>query len=178
MEKTDKNNISPTLTTRSGAYAAGMILIKNATAKGYLEAKEGDGIDISSRMEYHRGTVQKNKSQTITTFGGENVGVVVKPKVIGGLGEKKSNSGTQWYQQDRVYDDNVSIAVTTTCNPYYKTDLRIRKLIPKECFLLMGVKPEDYEKCAKNQSDNSLYHLAGDSIVVDVLMAIFKELIK
>ena len=36
MEKTDKNNISPTLTTRSGAYAAGMILVKNATTKGYF----------------------------------------------------------------------------------------------------------------------------------------------
>ncbi len=61
MEKTDKNNISPTLTTRSGAYAAGMILVKNATKKGYLEAIDGDGVDISSRMEHHRGTVQKVK---------------------------------------------------------------------------------------------------------------------
>ena len=26
-----------------------------------------------------------------------------KPKVLGGIGEKKSNSGTQWYQQDRIY---------------------------------------------------------------------------
>ena len=23
--------------------------------------------------------------------------------VVGGFGEKKSNGGTQWYQQDRVY---------------------------------------------------------------------------
>lgn len=37
MEKTDKNNISPTLTTRSGAYAAGMILVKNATKKVILK---------------------------------------------------------------------------------------------------------------------------------------------
>lgn len=56
--------------------------------------------------------------------------------------------------------------------------LRIRKLTPKECFRLMGVKDEDYEKIAKNQSDASLYHLAGDSIVVNVLMGIFGELIK
>ena len=70
MEKMDKQNISQTLTTRSGAYAAGMILIKNATTKGYLEATEGDGIDISSRMEYHRGNVQKGKCQTISTMGG------------------------------------------------------------------------------------------------------------
>ena len=53
----------------------------------------------------------------------------------------------------------------------------IRKLTPKECFRLMGVKDEDYDKIAKNQSDSSLYHLAGDSIVVNVLMAIFKEMI-
>ena len=48
--------------------------------KGYLEAENGDGIDISSRMESHRGTVQKDKAQTITTMGGENVGVVISEK--------------------------------------------------------------------------------------------------
>ena len=58
-----------------------------------------------------------------------------------------------------------------------KNNLRIRKLTPKECFRLMGVKDQDFEKIKKNQSDSSLYHLAGDSIVVNVLMAIFKELI-
>ena len=25
------------------------------------------------------------------------------PPVLGGFGEKKSNGGTQWFQQDRVY---------------------------------------------------------------------------
>ena len=50
--------------------------IKNATKKGYLEATEGDGIDISSRMKWHRGTVQKESSQTLDTQC--NVGVVVK----------------------------------------------------------------------------------------------------
>ena len=81
MEKTDKNNISPTLTTRSGAYAAGMILVKNATKQGYLEATDGDGIDISSRMEYHRGNVQKDKIQTLTTSGGNDRGVVENLKI-------------------------------------------------------------------------------------------------
>ena len=132
------NGISPTLTTRADILGVVVnddsLKIRNATKKGYLEATEGDGIDISSRMEYHRGTVQKDKAQTLSTMGGENVGVISK-------------------------------------------DLRIRKLTPKECFRLMGVKDEDFEKVAKNQSDNSLYHLAGDSIVVNVLMAIFKEML-
>ena len=65
---------------------------------------------------------------------------------------------------------------TSNMNMVYN-DLRIRKLTPKECFRLMGVKDEDFEKIAENQSNASLYHLAGDSIVVDVLMAIFKEML-
>ena len=66
-----------TLTCVTGERCPHVIKIKNKTNKGYLEAEVGDGIDISSRMEHHRGTVQKNKSQTITTMGGENVGVIV-----------------------------------------------------------------------------------------------------
>ena len=54
------------------------IAIKNATEQGYLLAEDGDGIDISTRMETHRGTVQKGSCQTLTTQGGENVGVVVE----------------------------------------------------------------------------------------------------
>ena len=102
----------------------------------------------------------------------------IKPLIIGEVGEKKSNNNTQYYQQDRIYDNNVATTILTERNPYYKSDLKIRKLTPKECFRLMGVKDEDYERCAKNQSDSSLYHLAGDSIVVNVLMAIFKEMIE
>jgi DNA (cytosine-5)-methyltransferase 1 len=132
-KKIDKEKAS-TITTGVSFRNNTFLAIKNATKKGYLEAEDGDGVDISSRMEHHRGTVQKDKTQTITTMGGENNGVVVN-------------------------------------------DLRIRKLTPKECFRLMGVKDEDFEKCAKNQSDSSLYHLAGDSIVVNVLMAIFSQLI-
>ena len=117
-------------------------------------------------------------AKTITTRAGSRMDDnFIIPKVIGGIGLKDSNNGTQWKQQNRVYDDNVSIAVTTCFNPYYKNDLRIRKLTPKECFRLQGVKDEDFNKVKKNQSDSSLYHLAGDSIVVNVLMAIFKELL-
>lgn len=47
---------------------------------------------------------------------------VDEPKVIGGIGEKKSNGGTQWYQQDRVYDNNMAMSVTTVCHPYYKVE--------------------------------------------------------
>ena len=57
------------------------------------------------------------------------------------------------------------------------TNYRIRKLTPRECWRLMGVKDEDFERVAKNQSNSSLYHLAGDSIITTVLMAIFGEMV-
>lgn len=52
----------------------------------------------------------------------------------------------------------------------------VYKLTPKECFRLMGVKDEDFERVSKNQSNSSLSHLAGDSIVVNVLQAIFNQM--
>lgn len=149
------------------------IAIKNATKKGYLAATDGDGIDISSRMEHHRGTVQKDKIQTLTTSGGNDRGVCVETYQY----SKSDNfmKGKDRLQLGKEVSDTLQI---TPKEGICYNNLRIRKLTPLECFRLMGVKDEDYYKIAKNQSNSSLYHLAGDSIVVNVLMAIFKELIK
>ena len=53
---------------------------------------------------------------------------------------------------------------------------KIRKLTPRECFRLMGVKDEDFDKIKNNQSDSSLYHLAGDSIVTTLMVYMFEKL--
>ena len=152
---------------------------------------------------------------TIEACGCKHIIEPLEPKVLGGIGEKKSNKGTQYYQQDRVYQGDIALAhpANLPIGSYYYTEptaldeqngyvrsdgtvgtlttdgsspkhnnrvlegYKIRKLTPKECFRLMGVKDKDFERVAKNQSDSSLYHLAGDSIVVNVLMAIFKEML-
>lgn len=56
-------------------------------------------------------------------------------------------------------------------------NVRIRKLTPKECWRLMGFTDEDYEKAKEVNSDSQLYKQAGNSIVVNVLEAIFKEML-
>ena len=56
------------------------------------------------------------------------------------------------------------------------TNLRIRKLTPRECFRLQGLKDEDIDLIMEHQTNASGYHLAGDSIEVTCLMAIFGEL--
>lgn len=132
-------------------------------------------------------------SPTITARGaGENHGQVtativngdIKPKLVGGIGDKKSNGGTQYYQQDRIYDSE-SIAMAhpanlTSGSYYYQVNtqpLRIRKLTPKECFRLMGFTDEDFSKAEQVPTSNAqLYKQAGNSIVVNVLEEILKEL--
>lgn len=57
-----------------------------------------------------------------------------------------------------------------------QSNLRIRKLTPKECFRLMGFDDEDFYKAEAVNSNTQLYKQAGNSIVVDVLEAIFTNL--
>ena len=72
LKLTNDKNLAGTITTGEGNVAtSNFIKIKNATEKGYLEATDGDGIDISGRMQFHRGTVQKDKAQSLTCGGGE-----------------------------------------------------------------------------------------------------------
>lgn len=72
---------------------------------------------------------------------------------------------------------------TYISNKTYKFDevkdkLRIRRLIPLECWRLMGFTDEDYNKAAQVCGATNLFKQAGNSIVVNVIQAIFKELFK
>lgn len=53
---------------------------------------------------------------------------------------------------------------------------RIRQLTPRETWRLMGCSDIDYEKAASVVNATNLYKLAGNSIVVPVLEAIFRSL--
>lgn len=53
----------------------------------------------------------------------------------------------------------------------------IRKLMPIECFRLMGFNDDEFHRAERVSSNTALYKQAGNSIVVDVLSAIFRELI-
>lgn len=69
--------------------------------------------------------------------------------------------------EPRIKEENVPIG----------TDFRIRKLTERECFRLMGVREDDIDKLLKaGISKTQLYKLAGNSIVCDVLMAIFDKM--
>ena len=108
-------------------------------------------------------------------------------KVIGGIGEKKSNGGTQFYNQDRIYDNKIATAIPTSFQPYYLTNreresdrmsLRIRKLVPVETMKLMGFERKDEQAMRNaNMGDMAIFHCSGDSIVTTCLMALFGQML-
>lgn len=246
------------------------IPVVNKSKKGYLIAREGDCVDISGRVDYHKGTVCRKVAKTLTTMGGHDVGVVVNvgndttiktdfcnrlldsgrvkeysciKRCSGENGEwgksvedtdindsgicyalttrcdmigvavkdvrgfsdtekklftedgnirryigsdkvdefKEGQMATTTYPNGyghgpRTHDE--SIALNTIDKPCVKTALGIRKLIPKETMRLMGFQDADYVAMDSiGMSDMAIYHIAGDSIVVTVLMAIFSEML-
>lgn len=84
-------------------------------------------------------------------------------------------------RRGRVQDGgSVTPALTThTENTLRRieSDYRIRKLTPRECFRLMGVSDADIDKIqAAGISKSQQYKMAGNSIVVNCLTAIFRQL--
>lgn len=72
----------------------------------------------------------------------------------------------------------VAKTLPTTGSQGTLENFRIRKLTPKECWRLMGFDDDDFERAqASGASNSQLYKQAGNSIVVDVLEAIFKNLL-
>lgn len=168
----DKEQISPTLTNMQGGNRQPMIMIKNATKKGFQEAFEGDGINISSRMHMQRGNVQKGIIQTITTSGGNDRGVVVSVAMRG-----RYDKNGKVVQKIEISERECANAITTVQkDSMVSNGVKIRKLTPKECWRLMGFTDEEFSKAEKVNSNTQLYKQAGNSIVVNVLVEIFKNL--
>lgn len=75
-------------------------------------------------------------------------------------------------------DEGLAPTLTTNKGEGNKilSNLRIRKLTPKECFRLMGFNDSDYEAASEVVSNSQMYKQTGNSIVVDVLYYILVEL--
>ena len=69
--------------------------------------------------------------------------------------------------------DEYTSAFTDGENIYH---IKLRKLTPRECWRLMGFPDEAFDKASQVNSNTQLYKQAGNSIVVNVLMAIFDQM--
>ena len=95
--------------------------------------------------------------------------------------DKQGNINTQCNRA--CNPENLSLTIPTIAGhtkvveQNLKTQYRIRKLVPIETWRLMGLSDADFDKAKTSGVSNSqLYKQAGNGIVVNVLMAIFKNL--
>lgn len=165
----NNKDIHPTILARY--EGAPTLYINNATKLGFQEAHEGDSINLSyPDSKTRRGRVGKQVSQTLQC--NDSIGVITNK-----ICELRYDEGIRTFKNDicgtiRTIEAGGNKAILN--NP----PLRIRKLTPKECWRLMGFDDDDFEKASKVNSNTQLYKQAGNSIVVNVLMCIFKELLK
>jgi DNA (cytosine-5)-methyltransferase 1 len=145
--------------------------IKSATSKGFEEATEGDSINFSvPNSETRRGRVGNGVAQTLDT--GCNQGVMV--------GDYRSDEGFRWRQDGNspaimaMMRDTWKENFTGQNPPIINKDYKIRRLTPRECFRLMDF-PDTFTWPV---SDSQAYKQAGNSIVINVLYKILKNLLK
>lgn len=94
-------------------------------------------------------------------------GKMPKIEVTGTLGKE-----TQHY---KVYSGGGSGTVTREGKDMSNEGLRIRYLTPRECLRLMGQSDDAIDRIMEAEPSKTVeYRLAGNSIVVDVLVEIFK----
>ena len=148
---------------------------------GYLSGGNWDKINESCSRYYKEDWL----APTIQTCQGGNTEPKVLIKNATKKGYKEAYDGDSVnlsYPNSKTRRGRVGEQVSQTlqCNDsmgVVNNDLRIRKLTPKECWRLMGFDDEDYEKASKENSNTQLYKQAGNSIVVNVLESILKNLL-
>lgn len=184
-----ENGLSPTLTTNKGE--GNKVAIKQATKQGYIECELGGVADLSyPSSKSRRRRVQEN-GNTCPTITATETGICrIEPKerffkqAIETFNENDCEYGDTINAFNKHVDKSGNSPTLTTRPEGFKTailpitkDIRIRKLTPKETFRLMGFSDNDFD-AAQNAgiSNSQLYKQAGNSIVVDVLYYIYREL--
>ena len=130
-----------------------------------------DGFNQSIRADQTCfGTITRNVGADLKRNGQGNL----ETKIVEPLALDEQNG---YIRQDGTVGTLTTDGSRPKHNNRIVENYRIRKLTPKECGRLMGVRDDDIDKMSVNQSNSSLYHCFGDSIVVNVLMAIFKQML-
>lgn len=141
--------------------------------RGRVYSTEG----LSPAMNCVNGGGQELKVLQIKTATKQGHDTVQEGSVFDGA---YPNSSTR---RGRVQDNDTTSPALLTQNEicYYEKSepqFRIRKLTPRECFRLMGVREHNIDKIQDAGISNSQqYKLAGNSIVVDNLFHIFRKLL-
>ena len=182
----DENGLAPAIRTMEGGNREPMIVRLVGRNPDNPKDRKSKGIKLEQMLEPN----EEGICGTLTSVDKDNMvleTVRIKQATeagfveckVGGVADLSYPSSTT--RRGRVQDGgDVAPALTVSgvdgiCK--IESKYRIRKLIPLECWRLMGFTDEEFHKAETVNSNTQLYKQAGNSIVVDVLAGIFGEII-
>ena len=185
----DNKSLSRNYPQGNRVYNSNNIACSQTANGGGIGGKTGlylvGNLDIKGNEQIKRVYSEEGISPTLNTMQGGNTQPKVMYKVrqatkqgydIAEEGDsinlEQPNSTTR---RGRV-GNKIANTLTCSCNQAVVNEYRIRKLTPLECYRLMGFDDEDFYKASALNSNSQLYKQAGNSICVNVLEEIFKNL--
>lgn len=170
----DVRGCSPTLSTMQGGNQEPKILESQIVAmRGRNPDNPSDrtaGGPTEQRLEVN----MQGTSNCLTSVQKDNLLLENNIQKVGQISSNGSQCGT--VISDNGISANLVAGTHGYANSHIATQYRIRKLTPRECGRLMGVSDEDIDKMATVNSNTQLYRQFGNSIVVQVMCAMFKNL--
>lgn len=141
---------------------SGIVVLGNYSPSGHDASRIVDENGVAPTVKENHGTVTAvaREVSEIELIDDTNLGFNPTPKIY-----------TEYAPTLRASRYGLKVKECDEMN-----NLKIRKLTPKECFRLMGFDDEDFYKAEAVNSNTQLYKQAGNSIVVDVLEAVFANL--
>lgn len=168
---------TPTASTVTSRYYKGIGRHKDNMCIVAMRGRNPDnpsdrtvGNPTEQRLEVN----MQGTSNCLTSVQKDNLLLENNIQKVGQISSDGSQCGT--VISDNGISANLVAGTHGYANNHIATQYRIRKLTPRECGRLMGVSDEDISKMAAVNSNTQLYKQFGNSIVVDVMCAMFKNL--
>ena len=160
-----------------------------------LTAQDRHGVVVGNEIKKY-GTIEPNFNQSGVVYETDGIAPTIRAYQGGGLEPKirVKEATSQGYAEAEIGDSvNLSHPNSKTCRGrvgkqiantlltgesqgVVEPDFRIRKLTPRECWRLQGFPDWAFDKAQEVNSNSQLYKQAGNSVTVNVIAAIAKEL--
>ena len=160
-----------------------------------LTAQDRHGVVVGNEIKKY-GTIEPNFNQSGVVYETDGIAPTIRAYQGGGLEPKirVKEATSQGYAEAEV-GDSVNLShpnsktrrgrvgkqiantlLTGESQGVVEPDFRIRKLTPRECWRLQGFPDWAFDKAQEVNSNSQLYKQAGNSVTVNVIAAIAKEL--
>lgn len=160
-----------------------------------LTAQDRHGVVVENEIKKY-GTIQPNFNQSGVVYDTDGIAPTLRAYQGGNLEPKiRVKEATKQGYAEAEIGDSVNLShpnsktrrgrvgkqiantlLTGESQGVVETDFKIRKLTPRECWRLQGFPDWAFDKAQEVNSNSQLYKQAGNSVTVNVITAIAKEL--